>query len=211
MIMVLICPIFLTMNHFDYDRLSAILMSPDETLCALGLSLDDWFQNKHRGRGTRVSVYERDGFFWFLIRHGEPFKREGSLRGEESDCVLYRPEKYDVVVYNPAYGELRINAPTPKIRDLYKDRFGLHLFNNSAFFPGTGNFFGQFSNHWKLFRAVFQPLETSGRRFPMIGNIRETSKMQEFGVREQRGTRRPRVVICRQRGTRRRHHTACAK
>jgi len=44
---------------------------------------------------------------WFLVRHGEPFTRESIVKDGESSSVYYRPEKYDVLVYNPETGEIR--------------------------------------------------------------------------------------------------------
>ncbi len=49
---------------------------------------------------------------WFLVRHGQPFRREGSIVDGESESVFYRPEKFDVLVYSSAASELRINAGT---------------------------------------------------------------------------------------------------
>ena len=78
---------------------------------------------------------------WFLVRHGQPFKREGSLKKEgQSSSVYYRPEKHDVLVYNPLIGELRINAETKGVRDLYRVKFGLHLFRDEHYFPGMAKY-----------------------------------------------------------------------
>jgi hypothetical protein len=74
---------------------------------------------------------------WFLVRRGEPFKREESLEGEEASSVCYRPLKYDVLVYQPAIGELRINARSKGEKQLYRAQFGRLLFGDKAFFPGT--------------------------------------------------------------------------
>jgi hypothetical protein len=46
---------------------------------ALEHELDEWFLEHKRGRGTRVFVYAKEDSCWFLVRHGDPFKREGSL------------------------------------------------------------------------------------------------------------------------------------
>ncbi len=100
-------------------------------------ALDAWFEQKKRGRGTRVFMFEKEDSIWFLVRHGEPFKREESLEGVEASSVCYRPLKYDVLVYQPAIGELRINARSKGEKQLYRTQFGKQVFGSEEFFPGT--------------------------------------------------------------------------
>ena len=111
-----------------------------QALAALEKDLDDWFETKKRGRGSRVFAYPRDDEVWFLVRHGQPFKREGSLKGKESSSVYYRPEKHDVVVYNQVLGELRMNAASQGEKELYQAAFGLRLFGSEEYFPGTAKY-----------------------------------------------------------------------
>lgn len=94
--------------------------------------------------------WPREDGIWFLVRHGEPYKREGSLENGESTSVLYRPEKHDVVVYDPAIGEIRINARSKGEKELYRTRFGLHLFGDKEFFPGKSKY-------------TLEPLRTDGK------------------------------------------------
>lgn len=111
-----------------------------ERLAVLERDLDDWFEAKKRGRGCRVFVFPKADGVWFLVRHGEPYKREGSLEGGQSSHVFYRPEKHDVLVYDPAIGELRINARTKGEKQLYREKLGLHLFGDEEFFPNEGKY-----------------------------------------------------------------------
>jgi hypothetical protein len=111
-----------------------------DVLAALEHDLDDWFETKRRGRGCRVFAYLKGGEVWFLVRHGDPFKREGSLKEGKPSSVFYRPAKTDVVVYNPASGELRINARSRGEKDHYRSRFGLYLFSDDQFFPGKAKY-----------------------------------------------------------------------
>jgi hypothetical protein len=111
-----------------------------EALAALESDLDVWFESKKRGRGSRVFVYPREQETWFLVRHGQPFKREGSLKGGESTSVYYRPEKHDVLIYNQALSELRVNAESKGEKELYREKFGLHLFGYANYFPGTAKY-----------------------------------------------------------------------
>ena len=100
-------------------------------------ALDDWFEQKRRGRGSRVFIYEDQHEVRFLVRHGKPFAREESLNGTDVASVCYRPLKYDVVVFDCRARELRINAELVGEKQLYCQMFGLHFFTGSGCFPGT--------------------------------------------------------------------------
>lgn len=108
---------------------------------ALTEELNDWFEKKRRGRSSRVFMYIRPDGVWFLVRHGDPFKREGAI-GEngESTGVYYWPEKFDVLVYNTVLGEVRMNARTKGERKLYRQALGRHLFGDAGFFPGEAKY-----------------------------------------------------------------------
>lgn len=114
---------------------------PTPVVCRdLEQDLDDWFEGKKRGRGTRVFVYPRDDGVWFLVRHGEPFQRTEGLNGSETASVCYRPLKYDVLVYQPEIGELRVNARSKHEKRLYRTQFGKHFFGDEDFFPGDSKY-----------------------------------------------------------------------
>lgn len=106
------------------------------TLKAMEKDLDEWFKNKKRGQGSRVFVFPKDDCVWFLVRHGDPFRREGAMDGTKSSSVLYRPEKFDVLAYDAKLGEIRMNAASKGEKDLYRKQFGKHLFGDEEFFPG---------------------------------------------------------------------------
>jgi hypothetical protein len=88
-------------------------------------------------RGSRIIMSDKAHAVWFLVRHGEPFKREESIDGIKASSVYYRPLKYDVLVYAPQIGELRINARSKGEKRLYRTKFGKHLFGDENIFPGT--------------------------------------------------------------------------
>jgi hypothetical protein len=114
---------------------------PAPVVCSdLEQDLDDWFEAKNRGRGARVFVYPREDGVWFLVRHGEPFNREESLNGPETTSVCYRPLRYDVLVYQPEIGELRVNARSKHEKRLYRTQFGKHFFGDEDFFPGDSKY-----------------------------------------------------------------------
>jgi len=104
---------------------------------ALEGDLDEWFQRRKRGRGCRIYVYPRQDGIWFLVWHGAPLKREGCITNGESSYICYQPEKHDVLVYQPATGELQIDAGTNEEREIYRKFFGRHFFGDDHHFPGT--------------------------------------------------------------------------
>ncbi len=64
----------------------------EETIEALEASLDEWFAKKRRGWASKVFVYMKEEFVWFLVRHGEPFARKSIIKDGESKSLFYRPE-----------------------------------------------------------------------------------------------------------------------
>ncbi|RMH15039.1 MAG: hypothetical protein D6701_10465 [Gemmatimonadetes bacterium] len=113
-------------------------------------SLDEWFVEHKRGRGCRVFHFSRNGASCFLVRHGAPYRREGRLEQGEPSSIYYRPERFDVVVYDVTYGELRMNAGTKGEKDLYREKFGLHLFGSTDHFLDSQKF-------------TLEPLRSAGR------------------------------------------------
>lgn len=129
------------------------------TIQALQESMDAWFERKKRGRSSRIFVYHRENLCWFLVRHGEPYKREGSIKDGESGSVYYRPEKHDVLIYVPSEGELRVHAASKGERELYRKMFGLHLFGQEDFFTGAEKY-------------TLEPLKTDGRNALVCSDIK---------------------------------------
>jgi hypothetical protein len=123
--------------QMDRFRRPAFKRPTDKQLNALASDLDDWFEEKKRGRGSRIIMCEKDDGVWFLVRHGDPYKREESIDGGTASSVYFRPVKPDVLVYSPQIGELRINARSKGEKELYRTKFGKHLFGDEDIFPGT--------------------------------------------------------------------------
>jgi hypothetical protein len=97
---------------------------------ALEADLEGWFMAKKRGVGCRVIRADLPGEVRFLIQHGQLCKREPSRKGGESTCTFFRPERTDLVVYDPHNNELRISAGTIGELRLYQEKFGQHLFGD---------------------------------------------------------------------------------
>jgi hypothetical protein len=102
--------------------------------------LDKGFTARGRGPGVRVQPWRRESGFLFMIRHADPRRREGALEGTEETSVLYRPLKFDVVGYDAVTGTLRVSAKTDWERSLYRNGFGLALFDALDHFPRTGRY-----------------------------------------------------------------------
>lgn len=98
--------------------------------------LDDWLERRRQGRGSRVFVFPDEHEVRFLVRRGEPFRREESLSEKGVRGICYRPVRYDVVIFDRRLGELRINARSVSERDLYRTHFGHQVFGDPHFFPG---------------------------------------------------------------------------
>ena len=58
------------------------------------VELTEWFDRKKCGKTVKVMPFERDDGFWFLIRRGEPIRRQGAVLDGKSGSVVYRPEKH---------------------------------------------------------------------------------------------------------------------
>jgi len=141
-------------RSFEYFQslerpMSAFKLPSLEVLTELENNLDEWFEKNNHGKGSRVFVYPKFDSIWFLVRHGNPYKREGSLEGDQSSSVFYRPEKFDVLVYETSIGEIRMNACGKREKDTFRKQFGLHLFNNEDYFPRTAKY-------------TLKPLQTQG-------------------------------------------------
>lgn len=112
---------------------------PPEDLSPLEAELNDFYEQHHRGRTARVFYREKDGHFWYYIRHAEPIKREGSveLRGNASGCTIYRPERHDLVIYDSVRCELAVHGDSRYEPEVFRRAFGRHLFRDPDFFPTT--------------------------------------------------------------------------
>jgi len=114
---------------------------PDaDALAVMEKALDEYFDKKKRGRHSRVFVYPKEDGIWFLVRHGEPMDRRGVIKDGESEAVFFRPEKYDVVVYDQALDELRVNARNKGEKELYRKQIGQHMFGDEGYFADAARY-----------------------------------------------------------------------
>ena len=150
-----ICRIY-RMRSFEYfqtDRrpLPDFKTPAEAQLQGLKADLDPVFHRRRRGVGVQINAYPVPGGTCLRIRHGDPYRREGTM--DEPGSVLYRPEKYDQVIYRPALGELAVHARSGWEKSLYQRKCGEHLFGDAGFFPGTAKY-------------TLEPLRQYGRACP---------------------------------------------
>ena len=100
----------------------------------LEADLDDYFRKKKNGSGCRIIARSTGGEMRFLVQHGQQIRREPTRNGRESTVTIFRPERTDIVILDPVYRELRINANSTRDLRKLKDLFGLHLLQDSEAF-----------------------------------------------------------------------------
>jgi len=95
-----------------------------------------WGEGRGEGRSRRPQPSE----WLFLVRHGLPCRRVAAMKEGQPATIFYRPQKHDVLVYDPARGELRMNCCSRRERQFFLRAFGIHLFGDEHFFPGTAKY-----------------------------------------------------------------------
>ena len=137
--------VLVKVRSFEYfvageERTAPLIPPTNQQLLDLEAQLDAWFQERNRGRGCKITAHPKGHELWLLIRHGEIFQRVGVWQDGQSSSIGYRPDKYDVVVYDRINNEIRINASSSQIRHLYRELFGACLFGDSNYFPIHGKY-----------------------------------------------------------------------
>lgn len=122
-------------NPNPVDRSSSFKEPDAAAIRDLTGALDLWFSKHNRGKeNTKIDVHPIDDEFWFVISHGDSYARIAQVEDQKRKVIHYRPDKDDVVVYAPDLDEIRIHAATKGEKQLYRDKFGLHLFGQEDYF-----------------------------------------------------------------------------
>lgn len=124
----------------ERDPIPKFIQPKQDVIKMLEEEMDLWFDSKKRGIGCRVFIYPQENEYWFLVRHGQPIRREGSLDQGKTGSVFYRPQQHDVLVYDTNLGEIRIHTGSKGERELYRACFGKYLFNDEDYFPKEGKY-----------------------------------------------------------------------
>jgi len=135
---------------------------PSAVRLALEADLNAWFEFRNRGRGARIFPFPKNDAFWFLVRHGQRIKREGTVEADgEAGRVFYRPEKFDVLIYYADTGELAVCAETVGDQKAYCKLLGKHLFGSERFFEFEA----------PVAKYTLQPLIDAGRDALACGDV----------------------------------------
>lgn len=117
----------------DHDPVPEGRKPTIEILRAIERDLSKWFVEHKRGGRCEVRAFPEVHQTLFLVKHGEPLRRE-EVDSDAHSSLLYRPMKDDVVVLDWSLGELRVNAQTEGEKELYCRAFGEHLYDDVEFF-----------------------------------------------------------------------------
>lgn len=89
------------------------------------------------GRGTfcEIEGHARNHEHVFVMRHGDPYRRDTELKKQVTVAPLYFwPGVQDLVVYNSKSQTLRMNVQAPWHKKAYAENFGKHLFGDPGLF-----------------------------------------------------------------------------
>ncbi len=132
---------------------SLVYRAPDAAAAArLEADVAAWYIEHRRGPGARVFVFEHEHEMRLVIRHGGPYRREGSMDGGEPGSVHFRPMGFGVAVFDRRSWELRINGGGKGEKQMYREAIGRHLFGQADFFPAD------------VKKYTLEPLRRDGRR-----------------------------------------------
>ena len=123
-------------SYFPADGIPQPMQKPTKTVCEqMETELNSWAKTHKRGIGMWVFIHQDKNAVWFMIRHGQPMKRENTVEEDGSNgLAFYRPEKFDVAIYYPDSGELAIGVRTKGQKLAYAHAIGLYCFGNENYF-----------------------------------------------------------------------------
>ncbi len=97
-------------------------------------SLGVVFEEKGRGYWCEVTSHPRGKDVVFVVRHGEPFRRETKRVKNGTEPLFYWPSSQDLVVYNTEYFDLRMNVQSRWQKTSYAENVGHWLFGDAHLF-----------------------------------------------------------------------------
>lgn len=150
-------------------------------LAALEAEVARWYVERRRGPGARVFLFEHGHELRLVIRHGGPYRREGSLDGGEPGSVHFRPMGFGTAILDRRSWELRVNVGSGgggggrREKQMYREAIGLHLFGSATIFPA------------EVRKYTLEPLRRDGRRslvcadIPGLRHVRLTELRMHLG------------------------------
>jgi hypothetical protein len=97
--------------------------------------LAEEFEGAGKSEVVRVLDVARDDETWFVVRHGANWTRKPAIKDGQSTSVFFRPEVYDLLIYDHVRGELKINAESDSDEDRYRRKAGAVFFGDENHFP----------------------------------------------------------------------------
>ncbi len=108
---------------------------------AVQSELDDWFERNHCGSGCKVLTFRGADQTWFVVRHGQRKVREPSQADDgTSSTEFFRPQKYDVLLYDRGEDWIAVHAGSKRKIALYLKALGRIVFGDASYFTGGGIF-----------------------------------------------------------------------
>lgn len=113
------------LSSFLADEAKAFRPPTDERIAKIEAALAPLFDKTNRSSACRVNPMHEDGQWAFVIRHGEPVARIGTISETgESGSLLFRPERLDVAYFNPEKREWLISGGSKVLKEMYREQFG---------------------------------------------------------------------------------------
>jgi hypothetical protein len=111
----------------------------DSALAEFRKRMSGYFAGERLGGGARVIMYELPHELWFLVRYPGQFERYPAIdeQGGLSSHV-FRPEEYDAIVYQLAFGNLRLSTNRMREHAGYLREFGQLLLGDGDGFSLAG-------------------------------------------------------------------------
>jgi hypothetical protein len=122
------------------DSASPIGIPAAPQLAALENALKAWFLKNRGSDFVRVLPYEKGDETWFLVHHAKAAERRSIIKNGQQTSSVDRPDRYDLVVYDPDFDELSLSTENDKEREAYRREFGRHLFGTAEYFAGEGKY-----------------------------------------------------------------------
>lgn len=136
----------------------APMVPPADLPARLDRALDGAFVSRERGRLVRVAAFPSGPRVEYFIRRGGCNRRMPVVREGRASSVVVRPERHDVIVYDPAAREIAISADDGVEVALYREILGRELFGSERAFQDRGRF-------------DLSPLRLQGRKALACGDV----------------------------------------
>jgi hypothetical protein len=98
-------------------------------------AVGSYFESKRCGRGTIAAMHLCEDSLDLTVSHGRPWQLQDVLVDGVRDILSFQPLQDDLLHFNRATGELKINATTAIQKEMYRASFGRFFFGDENMFP----------------------------------------------------------------------------